>query len=1016
MSLRKSRNGSIKKVFLVVIACLVALSSIGIVRHLPVQADDNYYVWKDDFENAQKIDASYSSDFIINEGYVEMYGTYQRWTDPSWNRMKEITINSTDQVVDCVLKFIIEYDSDMRGDYGDLRFKFELDDFWLPYWIEEINPEPNNPYAIIWVRISSLPQGESHVYMFYGNPAATGNGSYWSVFDENSWNKYYLHDHQLTYHGEREGAWDPDVTWGDQAFLITWEEGVPSVPLYGMLFKQQIRGVFYSEDGEPISNRFDITSWDESPGVTFRCENPSTAYGTSGSLKNYFVAYEEYSVPLDDLSRNIKGAIVPSGTTSIDDVEGFIICNTIGNQADPCVSYDENNHRFFVVWEDGRQGTSNYNIYGRLFDINGNPIGPEKLISSRPNSQCEPWITYDMVNNHYMIVWEEGLDAEYGPFEIWGQLFTMNGDPLGDAQRLSLPGTTVADYNFPCVSYCALKERYLVTWQEDDLSSNQWYGTIWGKILDENANTVVNIFEIANGLYERTDIVTHLSSQFFISFDGGGDVWGKLVSAEGDLIPYILQLSDVESDPADWASIGSSGKKIFVAWEDTRIIYLPPYENLEMPDIFTNVWSFNTPSGTDVEYITGEEKSLILESTVTSIPIEPVNLKSWVEFTAVKQGDIQFDIVNATNPSIVLLSDVSSGSQIQSIHEKSIRFRAGFSRENPSSTPRLDLWQVSYVGEDKQKPVTSVEQIEGVKGLNEWYISESVTLWLHAEDFPTDTGSGIQTTWYLLNGKGPYEYNEESGLLLQTSQESKWTEQWRITFWSEDNADNCEDNTNPDNTIEIAIDADRPFIEIMSPADEEQVNVPFWVKAEPSDNVGIDYVEFDIEPFGERPDMPFVDTTPPFEWYCNVEQDTVSKQKTMDAPIATGVNRMVRARVFDESGQSWTDEVWVFIKNWKKDKEIIIPSCLIIGFGSSQLNKQIIEDTIPEISQEVIQPSCVYHDEFTWEYTSGVTWFITPDGIFTQTGSQIGYITDFIGVTTRNRNLFFGVATSITIN
>lgn len=985
------------------------------VQQRPVHADDNYYVWQDDFENAQKIDTSYSSNYVINDGYVEMYGTYPRWTNPSWTRMKEITINSNDPVADCVLEFIVEYDSDMKGDYGDIRFKFESDDFWLPYWIEEINPEPNNPYAIIWVRISSLPQDESKVYMFYGNPTATDSGSYWSVFDENSWNKYYIHDDQLTYHGEREGAWDPDVTWGDQAFFVTWEEGVPSVPLYGMLFKQQIRGVFYSEDGEPISNRFDITEWDDSPAVTFRCENPSTAYGTSGSIKHYFVAYEEYSEPLNELSRNIKGAIVPSGATSMNDVQRFIICNTNGNQADPCVSYDEDNNRFFVVWEDGRQGTSNYNIYGRLFDIDGNPYGPEKVISSRPNSQCEPWITYDTVNNHYMVVWEEGLDAEYGPFEIWGQLFTVNGDPLGDAQRLSLPGTTQTDYNFPCVSFCALKERFLVTWQDDDISADQWYGTIWGKILDENGNTVVDTFEIANGLYERTSIVAHLSSQFFVCFDGGGDIWGKLVSADGDVIPYSLQLSDGESDPADWANIGSSGEKIFVAWEDTRILYPPLYENLNMPDIFTNVWSFNTPSGTDIAHNFGEEKSLILDATVTSTIIDPVNLKSWVEFNAGKEGDIQFDIINATDPTVILLSDVSAGSQIQSINEKSIRLCARFSRDNPSSSPRLDFWQASYVGEDKQIPLTTLERIDGVKGLNDWYISESVTIWLHAEDFPTDTGSGIQKTWYLMNGNGPYEYNEESGLLLQTTQESKWKGQWEITFWSEDNAGNSEPNTGPENTLDIQIDADRPFVEITTPADEEKVDAPFWVRVEPSDNVGIDYVEFDIEPFGERPDMPYVDTTPPYEWYCNVEQDSISKQKTMDNPIATGVNRMVRAKVFDESGQSSSDEVWVYIKNWK-NKDIIIPQCVIIGLGFSQGNQQTFFEKAIDQTTKFVEPSCVYHDDFTWDYSSGVTWFVTPEGVFTETGPQNGYITDFIGVTTRNRNLFFGVATSITVS
>ena len=36
---------------------------------------------------------------------------------------------------------------------------------------------------------------------------------------------------------------------------------------------------------------------------------------------------------------------------------------------------------------------------------------------------------------------------------------------------------------------------------------------------------------------------------------------------------------------------------------------------------------------------------------------------------------------------------------------------------------------------------------------------------------------------------------------------------------------------------------------------------------------------------------------------------------TLDGPQPLGVNKMIRARVFDKSGQSWTHEVWVYIKN-----------------------------------------------------------------------------------------------------
>jgi uncharacterized protein DUF2341/Big-like domain-containing protein len=969
--------------------------------------DDNYYTWEDPFDNAQKIDESHSENYIVNDGFVEMYGTYPQWTDADWTRMKTITIDSSVSIDDCVIKIIVEYDSDMKSDYSDLRFKLNDESYWLNYWIEEINPEPNDPYGIIWIRIPSLQEGESLIYLFYGNSAAADLSDYWSVFDENSWQNYYAHDHQVTYHAESEGSWDPDVCWGDDQFFVCWEEGSPRYLPLGMIYRQQLRGCFYSEDGERIGSRFDITLWDADPIATFRCEDPASAYGIAGSTKVFFVAYEYYNTPSDPVSRDIKGAIVPTNTDSSDDVSLFDICTATGNQEDPVVAYDDDNYRFFIVWCDAREGTSNYNIYGRLFNANGDPAGPEKIISNRPNSQVEPWVTFDDKNNHYLVVWEEGIHSEDGPFDIWGQLFTVNGDPLGDVQRLSPQGVAGTDYNFPCVAFCSLTERFLVTWQEDDISNDDWVGHIWGKILDENGNVVVNTFKIANGAYERTNIVQHLSSSFFVVFDGNGDVWGKLISSDGDINPYVLQLSDSESDPADWANIGSSGEKIFVAWEDNRIIYVDPYEGLNMPDIYANVWSFNTPSGSDISYGTGEEKSLILESYITSDSISPENIESWQTFEAVKTGDIVFDIVQGNDPTNVLIRDISSGASLQSIQQSSIRLRATFTRENPSTSPTLDKWSVTYVGRDEHAPVTIVENIEGVQGLNDWYISESVIVWLYAEDYPEDTGSGVRQTYYIINDESQQTYNDATGLVLSVSQGSSWTGEWKVTFWSVDNAGNSENRNKPENTRVIKIDADRPYVEITSPANEEQVETPFWVRATPSDNVGIERVEFDIEPFGEREELPYVDTNPPYEWYCDVEQEESLRNIILSDPSLTGVNVMVRAQVYDESGQTWIHEVWVHITNWRDSNGFSAYNCIIIGSGMG---------TTSYVNDYELIPSCFYTGGLQWQFSSGFCIALGNTGMKSMIGPQFGTASSFTGISLDNQKSFIGFAQNVIVS
>jgi len=224
----------------------------------------------------------------------------------------------------------------------------------------------------------------------------------------------------------------------------------------------------------------------------------------------------------------------------------------------------------------------------------------------------------------------------------------------------------------------------------------------------------------------------------------------------------------------------------------------------------------------------------------------------------------------------------------------------------------LDSWQVRYIGLDEVPPVTILDHITGTQGLNGWYTSQSVTVWLSSYDLPEGTGSGVNHTYYMLNHGSTLEYDTGSGLSLVVTQNSSWMGIWDITFWSVDRSMNIEDNTQPDNTIRVKIDAERPYVELTEPANEQQVYLPFWVRANATDNAAIARVEFDIEPFGQNPGLPYVDTEPPFEWLCNI---TEIKNELSSNGQSLGVNKMVRAQVFDQSGQTWIHEVWVYIEN-----------------------------------------------------------------------------------------------------
>jgi hypothetical protein len=949
--------------------------------------DDALFVWEDTFDNSYNIDFDFSNNILVENGAVSMIDTFPQWNNPLWDKMKPISIQSPSQIQNCILKFEVEYDSDMQTDYDDIRFTYEDDPIWLSFWIEEKNPVPNDPYAVFWVKIPLVLSGSSKMYMFYGNPSATDESDYWAIFDENSWQNTFTHDQQLTFHWEGEGAWDPDVCFGDDKFFVTWEEGTPFCLIPPMLFQQQIRGCIYDENGDVIVSRFDITAVEDPP---YRYENPSVA--TNNDI--FFVVFEHFTNPLTNQynQRDIQGAIV-SGNGNV--INRFDICTMDNIQADPIVCYDDENDRFFVVWEDGRSGTDNYDLYAKIYTPQGNLVGSEISISTRPNSQCEPEITYDNLNNHFFIVWEEGIDPANGPFDIWGQLFDVNGNGIGNAQRISPVGESSIDYNFPDVCFSALKQRFIVTWQQDDISVGDWYGHIWGKIFDLNANIVVDAFKIAHGEFERTRVVPYLSSMFFIAYDGGGEIWGSLVSDDGFPNPYNLQLSDIESSPADWPAIASNGDFVFITWEDTRIIYPEPYESLNMPDIYFNICSFNSPDAADLTTAFEDEKSLILDATVTSVEIIPDNILRWHRFYADSSGDISFDILDGSTLQ-VLKSDVSNGVNLEDISSDSIRLKGYLSRSNPSTSPILNKWNVSYVGEDEVPPQTSIDHIDGENGQNGWYLSECITLWLYAEDFPVDNGIGVDETYYTVNNGGTQLYDENTGIHLCSTESTQWMGQWTVVFWSVDKAGNVEEKNEPENSITLKIDADIPFVEIIEPTDEEQVESPFWVRAEASDNVGVVKVEFDIEPFGEREGLPFVDTQPPFEWYCE-EEESLIKQLLNEYPAGTNV--MVRAKAYDEAGHTWIHEIWVYITNWY-DADDSIGSVFVFALG---LNNERSQDRLINL----------VNNDISWSYRRGFSIFLSRDGLSGRRDDHSIFADSFKGISIGNRNLIIGICDKI---
>jgi hypothetical protein len=209
------------------------------------------HTWEDPFNNQTKIDTSppgagQSDNYVVSSGQVSMANTYTVWTDPAWTKMKPITITSTasQTLYNYVIYFSIPYTTGMQSQYQDIRFKHQNNPSnWLSYWIERFNATT----AHVWVLVPSIPIGTSMMYLFYGNPSAQSQSNFTAVF---TWSAHWSSDNKTSVHtNDNQGSWDPDLCFGNNEFLLSWEEGQPRYIPWSFGYKQGIKGAIYDING-----------------------------------------------------------------------------------------------------------------------------------------------------------------------------------------------------------------------------------------------------------------------------------------------------------------------------------------------------------------------------------------------------------------------------------------------------------------------------------------------------------------------------------------------------------------------------------------------------------------------------------------------------------------------------------------------------------------------------------------------------------------------------------------------
>lgn len=159
---------------------------------------------------------------------------------------------------------------------------------------------------------------------------------------------------------------------------------------------------------DPISKRFLVAWEDTRGGSNTKVYGQLIASGSSLYNTNLILSYQD---------------------TNGDGQQDTNVADS--KQTKPYISYDSVNQRYFVIWQDGRNGSvslENLDVYGQYVDAEGSLRGSNYSISTTPANQYGPVIAYNSQNNQFLTIWKDARNYSSTLSDIYGQRFSL-GQP-----------------------------------------------------------------------------------------------------------------------------------------------------------------------------------------------------------------------------------------------------------------------------------------------------------------------------------------------------------------------------------------------------------------------------------------------------------------------------------------------------------------------------------------------------------------------------------------------------------
>jgi hypothetical protein len=243
----------------------------------------------------------------------------------------------------------------------------------------------------------------------------------------------------------------------------------------------------------------------------------------------------------------------------------FVISDAAGDQVAPSLTYDMTNQRFLVVWRDGRNSlTTGEDIYGQLINASGSVSGENFVISDTTGDQVAPSVAYDTINGTFLVAWRDARNSLTTGEDIYGQF--VNADGSLSVENFVISDAT-GDQIAPSVAYDLINQKFLMAWQ-DGRNSLTTGEDIYGQLVYADGSPSGENFVIsdATGNQVAPSVAYNLIDQRFLvawrdgrnSLTTGEDIYGQLVYADGSLFETASDVNFAISEAMDDQDVPSA--------------------------------------------------------------------------------------------------------------------------------------------------------------------------------------------------------------------------------------------------------------------------------------------------------------------------------------------------------------------------------------------------------------------------------------------------------------------------